>query len=215
LEKKNWNKLMPIITSVKPQKSGKRLNVYLDNKFAFGIDLENFVKNGLKVKLQLSEDKVKEIVKKAEFQKTLDKVLRFVTLRPRSEKEINDWLKRKKIHESLYKELFDRLKRLELVDDEKFARWWVNQRSSFRPKPKRILNNELRIKGIEKEIIEEVLKEENVDEEKIARELLEKKKYKWKKLDRKIARQKMSGYLARKGFEWDAITRAVDVFIKK
>ena len=215
MEKKNWNKLMPIITSVKPQKSGKRLNVYLDNKFAFGIDLENFVKNGLKVKLQLSEDKVKEIVKKAEFQKTLDKVLRFVTLRPRSEKEINDWLKRKKIHESLYKELFDRLKRLELVDDEKFARWWVNQRSSFRPKPKRILNNELRIKGIEKEIIEEVLKEENVDEEKIARELLEKKKYKWKKLDRKIARQKMSGYLARKGFEWDAITRAVDVFIKK
>ena len=206
---------MPIITSVKPQKSGKRLNVYLDNKFAFGIDLENFVKNGLKVEQELSDSKVGEIVKKAEFQKTLDKLLRFVTLRPRSEKEINDWLKRKKIHESLYKELFDRLKRLELVDDEKFARWWVNQRSSFRPKPKRILNNELRIKGIEKEIIEEVLKEENVDEEKIARELLEKKKYKWKKLDRKIARQKMSGYLARKGFEWDAITRAVDVFIKK
>ena len=73
---------MPIITSIKPQKNGKRVNIYLDEEFGFGLDLENFVKLGLKVEQKLSEDEVEEIVKKAEFQKVYDKILRFASLRP-------------------------------------------------------------------------------------------------------------------------------------
>ena len=205
---------MPTVTSIKPQKNGKRLNIYLDGKFSFGIDLENFVKAELKVDQELPEEKIEEIIKKAQFQKTLDKLLRFATLRPRSEKEVKDWLKRKKVHESLYEELFNRLKRLGLIDDKKFALWWVEQRQAFRPKPKRILSIELRTKGITKEVIEKVLGEEKVDEEKMARELLEKKMYKWKKLEPRLARQKMFRYLAGKGFEWDTISVVVDALEK-
>src|SRR3972149_6548743 len=134
---------MPVITSIKQQKNKNRVNVYLDDKFGFGIDLDNFVILGLKVNQELSEKEVAEIVKKAEFQKTLDKLLRFATLRPRSEKEIKDYFKRKKVHESLHEELTNRLNRLELIDDEKFAKWWIEQRQNFKPKPKRILNQEL------------------------------------------------------------------------
>lgn len=205
---------MPTATSIKPQRDGKRLNIYLDGEFSFGIDLENFVKAGLKVDQELSEKKIEEIIKKAEFQKTLDKLLRFTTLRPRSQEEINAWLKKKKVHESLYEELFIRLKRLELVDDKKFTLWWVDQRQSFRPKSKRILNYELRTKGIKKEIIEDVLAEVKIDEEKIAKELLEKKMYRWKNLGSHQARQKMSEYLAGKGFGWDTINSAVDALTK-
>lgn len=204
---------MPTITAFKFQKNNKRVNVYLDNKFGFGIDLENFVKAGLKVNQELSEEKVKEIVKKAEFQKTLDKLLRFATLRPRSEKEVKDWLKRKKVHESLHKELFDRLKRLELVDDIKFALWWVEQRQAFRPKSLRILRQELGIKGINKDTVNEVLGSIKIDEAKIARELLARKAYKWKSLPARDARQKMSQYLARKGFGWELIGDVVDAFL--
>jgi len=200
---------VPIITSIKPQKKKDRVNIYLDDKFGFGIDLENFVKLGLKVDQELTDEEIVEIVKKSEFQKTLDKLLRFATLRPRSEKEVKDWLKRKKVHESLYEELFNRLKRLELVDDEKFAKWWVEQRSNFRPKSKRILNNELRTKGINNEIINKVLGEEKIDEEKMARELLEKKMYKWKNLAPRDARQKMSQYLAGRGFSWEVINSVI------
>ena len=206
---------MSTVTSIKPQRNGKRLNVYLDGEFSFGIDLENFVKAGLKVDQELSEEKIKEIIKKAEFQKTLDKLLRFTTLRLRSEKEIKDWLRKKKVHASLYQELFSRLKKLELIDDEKFAKWWVEQRQSFRPKPKRILNTELRTKGITKEIIEKVLEETKIDEVKMAMELLEKKMYKWQGLEPRLTRQKMSQYLVGKGFEWDTISNAVDDLEKK
>ena len=204
---------MPTVTSIKPQKNGKRLNIYLDGKFSFGIDLENFVKAELKVDQELPEEKIEEIIKKAQFQKTLDKLLRFTTLRPRSEKEISLWLRRKKVHESIREELFNRLKRLELVDDAKFALWWVGQRQAFRPKSLRILRQELGVKGIDKDTINDVLGSITIDEGKIARELLAKKAYKWKSLPARNARQKMSQYLAGKGFGWELIGDVVDAFL--
>jgi regulatory protein len=190
---------MATITDIKPQRNGKRVNVYLDNEFGFGLDLENYVKLGLKTGQEFSQEKIEEIIKKAEFQKVLDRLLRFASLRPRSEREIKDYLKRKEVHESLFEELFNRLKRLELVNDEAFAKWWIDQRLQFKSKSKRELEFELRGKGIAKEIITEVLAESGVDDTKAAKKLLEKRAFK----DRK---QKMA-YLARKGFSWEVIDR--------
>lgn len=198
---------MPVVTEIKQQKNKNRVNVYLDGEFGFGIDLDNLVLSGIKINKEFTEEEIEKIVKKAEFQKVLDKLLRFATFRPRSEKEIKDYFKRKKVHESLHEELFNRLNRLDLVDDEKFAGWWVEQRQSFKPKSVRVLKLELRQKGIGKEIIEKVLGEEKIDEEKIARELLEKKVYKWRGLESYKAKQKMSQYLAGKGFNWEVIEK--------
>ena len=200
---------MPRITKLKSQKSKKRMNVYLDEKFAFGIDLDNLVKYDLKVDQEYSDEQIDKIVKDAELQKTFDKLMHFATIRLRSEKEVEFWLKRKKVPESLHKELFDRLKRLNLLDDEKFAAWWVEQRNQFRPRSKRVLINELRVKGIDKNIIEDVLEENVIDEEKIAKELYEKNKYKWEKLPEYERKQKAYAYLARKGFSWDVIKKVV------
>jgi regulatory protein len=201
---------VPTITSIKPQRIQKRVNIYLDGKFGFGIDLENFLKLKLKIEQELTESEIEGIVKTAEFQKVSDNLLRFATLRPRSEKEIHDWLRRKEVHESIHQKLFDRLNRLDLIDDKKFAVWWVEQRNAFKPKPKRILNIELKIKGIKKEIIDEAVNQNPVNEENIARELLEKRAYKWSKLPFREASQKMSEFLARKGFDWDIIRRVVN-----
>lgn len=96
---------MPTVTLLKPQKNGKRVNVYLDGAFGFGIDLDNLVINHIKIGTVLTDEEVQKIIRKAEFQKTLDKLLKFATLRPRSEKEIDEYLKRKKIHESLWQDL--------------------------------------------------------------------------------------------------------------
>ncbi len=199
---------MPIITAIKPQKSKKRVNIHLDNKFGFGIDLENLVKLGLKVEQELSEEEIEEIIKKAEFQKVCDKIVRFASLRPRSEKEISDWLRKYKVHKSIHKELFNRLKRLDMLDDKKFAQWWVEQRLSFRPRGKRALTAELWQKGIDRDLIKEVLEKTKIDEEKIAFNLLKKKSYKWKNLTKFEARKKMSEFLARKGFNWEIIKKA-------
>jgi regulatory protein len=198
---------VPVITSIKQQKNKDRVNVYLDDKFGFGIDLDNFVLLHLKVDQELTEKEVEEIVKKAEYQKTLDKLLRFSMVRPRSEKEVRDYFRRKKVHESMHEKLLEKLKHLELIDDEKFAKWWVDQRIQFKSKSKRVIQMELRQKGIAKETVDLVLEETPMDEEKMARELIEKKAYKWKNLEPRIRKQKMSQYLAGKGFSWDVIEK--------
>lgn len=202
---------MPIITSIKQQKDKNRVNVYLDDKFGFGIDLDNFVLLHLKVNQELTEAEVTEVVKKAEFQKTLDKLLRFAMVRPRSEKEVTDYFRRKKVHESMWEGLLAKLKHFELLDDLKFAKWWVDQRQNFKPRSARLLKLELSQKGIVKEIIENVLGETKIDEVKMAKELLERKKYKWKNLEAREAKQKMSQYLAGKGFGWDTIKKVADI----
>lgn len=202
---------MPTITSIKQQKNKNRVNVYLDDVFGFGIDLDNFVLLNLRVNQDLTDEEVEKIVRKAEFQKSLDKVLRFATVRPRSEKEIRDYFKRKKYHISIYDSLLEKLKHFELLDDFKFAKWWVDQRLQFRAKSKRVLQIELRQKGITKEIIDEVLEGTIIDEEKMAKDLLSKKEYKWKNLEPRLARQKKSQYLAGKGFGWDIISRLVKI----
>ena len=200
---------MPTVTLLKPQKNGKRVNVYLDGVFSFGIDLDNLVLSHIKIGTELTDDEVKKIIRKAEFQKTLDKLLRFTMLRPRSEKEINNYLKRKKVHESLHESLFEKLKHLELLDDVKFAKWWVEQRLAFKKISVKVLKLELGGKGINRNVIDDILEETPIDEEKMARELLEKRAYKWDKMDSKIAKQKKFQYLAGKGFSWDVIEKVV------
>ena len=203
-----------IITSIKQQKNKNRVNVFLDDKFGFGIDLDNFVLLNLKVDQELTQEEVEDIVKKAEFQKTLDKLLRFAMVRPRSGKEIKGYFKRKEVHESLFPDLLKRLKHLNLLNDLEFARWWIDQRLQFKKKSKRVIIQELKIKGISQNNIDDAFGETVIDEEKMARELLEKKAYKWKDLDPRLTRQKMSQYLAGKGFGWDIVAQVVKNMVK-
>lgn len=203
---------MPRITQIKPQKKNNRVNIYLDGKFGFGLDLENFVKLGLKVEQELTSEEVNKIVKTAEYAKTLEKLLRFAMVRPRSEKEINDWFRRKKVHESMHDDLFNKLNYFDLLGDEKFAAWWVDQRQRFRPRSRRILVQELKMKGIPQEIIKSCLEESDVDEYKNAQKILQKKKYKWDKYEDKEKKQKQSEYLARNGYSWDIVKEVVNEF---
>lgn len=200
---------MSIITSIKQQKDKNRVNIYLDGKFGFGIDLENFVKLNLKVEQELTSEEIEEIKAKAGFQKSLNRLIAYASRRPRSEKEIKDWFKRKEVPQEFYDRLIEKLKKFDMFGDERFAKFWVESRMSFRPKSKRIMNYELRIKGVNKDIIDKVLSEINLDEAKIAKELVEKKMYKWEKFDKQTKRKKMSEFLARQGFGWDVIRKVV------
>lgn len=206
---------MSLITSIKQQKDENRVNVYLDGKFGFGIDLDNFVKFNLKIGQELPQEKIDDIVQKSEHQKVLNKLLSFTTLRPRSEEEIKIWLRRKKVPQDMHFPLFDTLKRLELIDDYKFARWWIDQRNTFRPKGIKALKYELLKKGINRKIIDETLSEIDINEESIILEMLEKKRLKWERYEDEDRKQKMYEYLARQGFDWELVKKMVDKFVKK
>jgi regulatory protein len=200
---------MRIVTAVEPQKFKKGVNIYLDGKFALGLDLENFVKLGLRTGEELSDKRVSEITKMADFKNISDRLVFFATLRPRSEKEITDWMIRKRVSGNLKKRLIDKMKNLELLNDEKFARWWIDQRIAFKSKSLRNLEYELKNKGISKDIIAGIMEGTDVDESRSEKKLIEKNIYKWSQLPSRIALQKKRNFLARKGFRWDIIKKAI------
>ena len=131
--------------------------------------------------------------------------------RPRSTKEVKDYFRRKEIDASLHETILVKLIKLELLDDTKFAKWWVDQRLAFKSKSKKDITFELRQKGIDTNIIKNILDDSEIDEVKIAKELITKKLYKWQKYEDKIKKQKISQYLAGKGFNWDIINSAIDL----
>lgn len=198
---------MPQITAIKPQKNKKRVNIYLDGEFGFGLDLENFVLLNLKVEQQLTIEEVNEIIKKAEFQKYYNKLLNFVTVRPRSEKEVKNWFRKKEVHSGQQQPMLEKLRKLELLDDEKFTRWWIEQRQAFRPKGKTALKAELMVKGINRQIIEKVLSETDIDEVGQAKELIDKKLYRWQSLPEIERKKKITDFLARRGYKWEVIKK--------
>lgn len=193
---------MPIITALKPQRNKKHVNVFVDGKFKFGIDLDNLYKFDLKVEKEFAEEKLEEINKAANFSKTFNKLLNFAMLRPRSEKEITDWFYRKKVSPDLYQKLLEKLSKFDLVNDKKFAEWWVKQRIDFKQKSKKELRYELLQKGINSKIIDEVLKNADIDEFELAKKLAQKKS--------RLTDDKLKAYLLRKGFSWEIVRKILE-----
>lgn len=202
---------MPQITKIKAQKNKKRVNIYLDGKFAFGLDADNLLKAGLKVDQSLTQKQVDDLIFKNEFQKLFNRTLRLISRRPRSEKEIRDYLKKKKASLKVIEGVVKKLKQLRQLDDQEFARWWVDQRTTFRPRGKFGLTMELRQKGIDKEVIRKAV--EKVSELPLAEKLAQKKAKSYKNLPKRERYQKLSAYLARRGFSWEVIKKAVAKYL--
>ena len=201
---------MPFITAIKPQKKRKnRFNIYLDGKFIFGLPVEALAKANLSVGRELSSQEVNDLIFKNELGKSLDRVYHFLSYRPRSEKEIRDYLKKKEVDEKVTEKVINKVKKLGYIGDLEFTRWWVDQRSTFRPRGKRALMMELRQKGIAPEIIDQVLGE-SVNEVVLAKKVVKKKMAILQKLPFWERRRKLSDYLARRGFSWEVIKKIVD-----
>jgi len=201
---------VPFITAIKPQKKRKnRFNVYLDGKFVFGLSAEILAKSNLSVGRELSAQEVNDLVLKNEIGKSLDRVYRFLSYRPRSEKEIRDYLRKKEVEEKIVEKVVSKVKKLGYVDDLEFVRWWVEQRSTFRPRGKHVLTIELRQKGVAPEIIDQVLGE-SIDEVPLAQKAIQKKINEYLKLPPRQSRQKIVTYLQRRGFSWETIEKILN-----
>ncbi len=142
-----------------------------------------------------------------EFEKFYNRVLRFLSFRPRSQKEITDFLNRKKVSEITNGEILRRLKELNFVNDEEFARWWIEQRNEFSPRGVRLLKIELEQKGISKDLIVKLLDGYMVKETEFeaAKKLVEKRLERYHNLPLEEKRQKLTAFLARRGFDWETI----------
>lgn len=159
------------------------------------------------------------------YAKLLQSSIRFVSFRPRSEKEFKYFLlkklQRRKISDvRIIDRVLTRLRDLGYADNAKFVSWWIDQRQSHRPKGARIIKQELLAKGISRDLIDEEIKrcqfpsgrEQNgiISEDVLARQAIAKKLLLWGKLPPLERKRKIYGFLGRRGFTGDTIRRIID-----
>ena len=215
------------ITDIAPQKKDpKRVSIFLDEEFAFGVSVEIRFEKKLEVGQSLTEKQIANMIELDQVERLLNKALRFLSFRPRSEKEIRDHLLRKGKLKDINKsdaegdqydksveDVISKLKKMDQVDDKEFAKWWVEQRGKFKPSGERLVKAELFQKGVSKDVIDEVAqKDSKLKEEESAKKAALKKLSSYNKYDSEDFRNKMGQFLARRGFGWDVIRKVVDTF---
>lgn len=145
------------------------------------------------------------------FDKLYEKTLRFLSFRPRSEKEIRDYLTKKKSHDLTTKKIVEKLKEHKFLNDEEFAKWWIEQRTRVKPRADRVIKFELTLKGIEKELIDNLLSKDNESDLKKAEGLAQIRMKRLRNIeDRRKVYEKLGRFLASKGFNYDIIKEVID-----
>ncbi|MBD3287370.1 hypothetical protein GF337_01085 [candidate division KSB1 bacterium] len=199
------------ITKIEVQKKRKnRCNIYLDEEFAFGLDQDILLKFDLYKGRELSDADIENILDFEEKKNAKDRALKFLSHRDRSEKEIVDKLKQIGFNREVIDWTLSELKRMQFIDDNKFAISFANTKMVSKPIGEYLLRRELAAKGIEEEVIEQTVERvycEN-DQETIALELAQSRMKRYKNLDAPKAKKRISDFLLRRGFNWD-ITSSV------
>jgi regulatory protein len=153
-----------------------------------------------------------------DFEKFYKAAIRFLSFRPRSEKELSDYLLKKKCSDLSSKRILQSLKRDKFLNDEEFAKWWVEQRTILKPKAWRVIAYELKQKGISKELIESIRQAQDSSKMDGATALkLAQKKLRTihDRSDKFRVKEKLGRYLASKGFDWDIVKDAIDNVLEK
>lgn len=196
-----------VITGLVIQQHNKeRVNVFVDGEFACAVSLDRAL--GLKKGLQLSLAQIAELKQEGDVDLAYQRAARYLGVRPRSESEMTTYLAEKGYAEEIAAEVIARLRSHGYVDDAAFARFWVDNRTRFRPRGTRALRYELRRKGLDNPTIDEALEEQ--DEDAAAWAAAEPKAARWAELPREEFDKKLIGFLARRGFNYGICRRVAE-----
>lgn len=194
------------ITALRFQKRNKnRVNVYIDEEFAFGLAAIEAAR--LQVGQKLSDDEIASLRWKDEIEQAYERALNFLSYRPRSEAEVRRNLRKKDVPECAIEIVVERLEKSGLLDDEEFARYWVDNRKRFNPRGAYALRHELRQKGVDEIVIDNALV--SFDEEAAAQKAADTGARKLAHQERQDFRRKLQGYLKRRGFSYGLVRTLV------
>jgi len=198
---------MPKITAIKQQvKRADRYSIYIDGKYACSLSERELLNLGLRINQELSEAELKALKDDAVLDKAYDRSLDLISRRLRSRWEIEDYLKRKGYGPEVIEQTIEHLVERGYVNDDTFARRWVENRRLLKATSKRRLSQELRQKRIADDIINMVLAEDETDELEVLKNLIERKRKQTKYQDD----LKLMQYLARQGFAYYLIKQALE-----
>jgi len=200
---------MATITKLTAGKSREnRLNVFLDGKFSFSLLAEVALKEGLQVEQELSAGQVEVLTRSDRYQRCLNAAIRFLGYRPRSEAEVRQRLQRHGFDSDSINKALARLKEQGLVDDTAFARFWKENRETFSPRSRWLTGQELKQKGLDSSVIEQVVGEVN-DSDSAYRAALSKAR-RLSSSDYQYFRRRLGEYLRRRGFNYQVINDIVE-----
>lgn len=209
---------MKITAITAQQKDKNRLNVMVDGKYRFSLDIFQYADLGIKVGKDYSEEELHTLETESQFGKVYARALEYCLMRPHSSREVRDYLYRKTrdtrtktgetkkgVAPEITERVFERLIEKGYIDDEKFTRYWVENRSLTKGASQRKLQAELQAKGVDRTIIEQQLTASSrSDDDELAKVIA-------KKRNRYPDDQKFMQYLARQGFSYDDIKQALTI----
>lgn len=209
------------VTNMSSQmRNPERVNVSIDGKYRFSLAVSQVVDYGVKVGLELNEDELLQLESESTFGKLYQRSLEYSLVRPRSVKEVRDYLYRKtlnrpvrsmktgdiKIREgvspSVSERVLDQLVKRGYVDDYKFAEYWVENRFMKKGISSRKLRSELISKGVGQSVIEEVISASDRSDMQELQKMIAKKRNRYND-------DRLMQYLARQGFSYDDIKSAL------
>lgn len=200
---------MSKITKLTPGRSReKRVNVFLDGQFTFNLLAEVAVQEGLQVGQELSANQIEGLTRSDHYHRCLNAAIRYLGYRPRSESEVRQRLQRRGFDGDCTEKVLTKLKEQGLIDDTAFALFWKENRESFRPRSQRLTRLELRRKGLNGGIIDQVVSEVN-DRDSAYRAALDKAR-RWSSSDYREFRRRLGEYLRRRGFDYEVINHTVE-----
>ncbi len=197
---------MPIITEMRPGREGRSL-VCLDGQTTLDVSAGLVVSYGLHTGDEISPGQVTELRKADGLQKALQTAARYLGVRPRSEKELTTRLKRDGYSQEVIAKAMARMRELGLADDATFARFWKESRDSSRPRGRILMKQELRVKGVDKEVVDEAVADLNEPDGAYRAAL--KKSRSMKNLDEKAFYRRMGAFLQRRGYNYTLSRRTV------
>jgi len=186
----------------------KRVNVSLDNRFAFSLEAEVAVKEGLQIGQELSASQIEALARSAHFYRCLNTAAHYLSYRPRSESEVRERLRRRGFDGDSVEAVIAKLKEQGLIDDMAFAQFWKNNRESFSPRSQWLTKLELRRKGVAGDVIDQVVNA--IDDDASAYRAASSKARSLPLSDYHSFRRRLGEYLKRRGFSYGVINHIVE-----
>ncbi|WP_053955890.1 regulatory protein RecX [Inediibacterium massiliense] len=208
---------MSVITKIEQQKNQKRINLYIDDEFFMGMDLEIFYKLHLKEGQCIDQEKIKEIIHEEMYLKAKNKSLQFLKFSGRTQKEMEKKLKDQGYEDHIIHRVINFLMEYGWINDEEMAKYLVKSKLEGKKYGKNRIKQELQQKGVENEWIENALEEEFNEEKEYenARLLALRKRKSIKDEDSRKIYEKIGRYLVYKGYGYDLIRKVLDEILKK
>ena len=203
------------------QRDPNRVNVMVDGKYRFSLDVFQLVDLGIKVGREYTDQELSDLETESQFGKLYGRALEYCLMRPHSSKEMRDYLYRKTrdtkyrnrktgeikdrpgVSQVIADRVFDRLVEKGYIDDEKFTRYWVENRNLTKGSSRRKLQSELMAKGVNREIVDKQFTDTERNDADEIQKIITKKRTKYPD------DQKLLQYLARQGFSYDDIKDAL------